>query len=189
MAQDGPRGETKDKQYFFPDESPNDNLVFTKFARPAKPAASWAYLAGTCHNVFRDIFSPSAAPERKETFRLFSAMMIYRHAVELLLKAIIIDVCKTTPRPVGHSLKKLFNRIRTRRDVKVTLGKDLEFVQTAIAELHSADDSSEGFRYATDHKGKPYFPDMPKTVDGKRLFENCEKLWDALWRVHGPVGS
>ncbi len=169
------------KKYFFPPESPDDNLVFTKFH------PSLGFLAGTYHNVFCDIFKPSAKPELRDTFRLFPAMRLYQHATELLLKAIIQDVCGETPPNNTHNLKCLFKRICKTQCVCDALGADFEFVKLAIGELHKADAGGTGFRYAVDKKGNPCFPNMPETVDAKKLFEVCEKLWKALWRVHGPV--
>lgn len=168
------------KKYFFPEDSSNDNLVFTRFP------VTWAYLAATYHNVFCDIFRPTGAPQQKETFRLFPAMMVFRHAIELLLKAILNDVCKTAPPTNTHCVKKLFRMMRTRRGVRDALGEEGQFVEDALAELQDVD-SGHAFRYGTDQHGKPCFPKMPKTVDGVRLFEICERLWGALWRVHGPV--
>ena len=165
------------KKYFFPPVSPDDNLVFTKFD------PTLAFLAGTYHNVFCDIFKPLAKPESKETFRLFPAMTLYRHAVELLLKAILQDVCGETP-PNKHNLKCLFDKICKTQCVRDALGADFEFVEVAIGELHDADRTSTGFRYAVDMNGNNCFPNMPKTVDGKKLFKQCEKLWVALWQVH-----
>ncbi len=166
------------KKYFFPPESPDDNLVFTKFD------PSLAFLAGTYHNVFCDIFKPSAKPESKETFRLFPAMRLYQHATELLLKAIIQDVCGKTPPTNKHDLKYLFELICESQCVRDALGADFEFVKLALDELHEADTRATGFRYAVDKQGNPCFPNMPKTVDGKKLFDVCEKLWVALWQVH-----
>lgn len=178
MTLNGCRDEAA-KKYFFPPESSDDNLVFTKFS------VSLAYLAGTFHNVFCDIFEPNARPDQKETFRLFPAMVLYRHAVELLLKAILNDVCETPP-PTTHNVMELFNLICTRQCMCDALGVDVKFVQDALAELQDVD-NGQAFRYGTNKQGLPCFPNMPRTVDGKRLFEICERLWRALWQVHGPV--
>ncbi len=169
------------KKYFFPPESPDDNLVFTKFD------PSLAFLAGTYHNVFVDIFKPLAAPESKETFRLFPAIRLYQHATELLLKAILQDVCGKIPPNNTHHLMDLFGLICESQCVCDALGADFKFVKVALGELHDADTTATGFRYGIDKKGNPCFPNMPETVDAKKLFEVCEKLWNALWRVHGPV--
>ena len=166
------------KKYFFPPESPDDNLNFTKLH------PSLAFLAATYHNVFREIFEPLAKPELKETFRLYPAMRLYQHATELLLKAIIQDVCGETPPTDKHDLKALLEQICKNQCVCDALGADLKFVKHAIGELHIADSGGTGFRYAFDKNWNPCFSNMPKTVDGKKLFDVCEKLWVALWHVH-----
>ncbi len=168
-------------QYFFPAAcaSAQRSLCLKKFP------VSWASLAATYHNVFYNLLCPSARAEYKDTFHIFPAMMIFRHAVELLLKAIIKDVCSETPPNNVHSLKKLFE-ICKNANFEDKLEKDLPFVEKAVDELQNAD-NGQAFRYPLDKEGNEFLPMYPEVIDADQLFKNCEKLWGALWNVHGPV--
>ena len=144
-----------------------------------------AYLAATCYNVFEDVFSPAAKPESTDSFRLFPAMMMFRHAVELILKAIIRDVLKAHPPTNTHKVSDIFEQ-HVRGNLQGTLGDDEQFVSDALRELQDAD-PGDAFRFGFDKNGLPYFQNMPESVDARKVFDVCERLWGALWRVHGPV--
>jgi hypothetical protein len=172
---------TSGTKYFFPPSTCKDNLVFMRF--PLR----LAYLAATCRNVFVDIFSPATKPDHRDSFRLFPAMMVFRHAIELLLKAIILDVCGKQPPTDTHNLSDLFeDHVRPNASSRAVLAADEEFVSEALMELQNAD-PGDAFRFGFDTKGKAYFPNMPESVDAPKLFGICERLWNILWRVHGPI--
>jgi hypothetical protein len=197
---------SKNKQYFFPPESSGENILFTKFP------ANWGFLAATYHNMFVRVFSPDAKPECRDSFALFPAMMLYRHSIELLLKAIYTKMHRTVPATQDshtwmsklahvlhirrkhpeqksptdtHSVLKLFKMIRTRREVRNALGVEEKFVMCALTELQQLD-KGDGFRYGADMRGNPSFPGMPEQINGPIVFRDCERLWNALQEVHGP---
>jgi len=172
------------RKYFFPPKSSGDDLVFKKFD------TTLAYLAGTNYNVFCDLFGPNAKPQHKETFRLFPVMTIYRLAVELLLKAIYWKI-RQIPLPRRrnkHDLSWLFSLICDDEGVCKSLGAELQFVEDALHELNQADPKSDAFRFGEDMEGAVFFRGMPKSVNCKKLFSVCERLWIALRKVHGPMG-
>lgn len=177
MAVNKPR--IQERMYFFPPPTQNDNLTFMRFR------LHLAYLAAACHNIFKEIFAPAAEPERKDSFRLFPAMMIFRHATELLLKAIIKDVLKNDPPTNTHKVSDIFEE-HLMGKIKWQSGTEELFVRSALRELQDVD-AGDAFRFGFDRKGQPHFQDEPLTVDARKLFDVCEKLWEALCRVHGPV--
>jgi len=168
-------------RYFFPSVSKKDDLVFARWPlRLDRLAASY-------HNAFLDVFSPSTRPQFKDGFRLFPAMMLFRHAVELLLKAIVKDVCNEQPPTNTHDLVRIFEiHVRPILPDRAILPQDEEFVRQALAELQDKD-SGDAFRYGLDNKMREYFDNSPETVDHRKLYGVCERLWGILWRVHGPV--
>ena len=112
-------------------------------------------------------------------------MWLYRHAVELLLKAIIRDICGEQFSHI-HDLTGLLEQAKSSPLVMQRLGKDEQFVTQAIAELEALG-SGDGFRYGENKKGELHFRGLPPEVSSKAVHDNCEQLWNAIWRVHGPV--
>ncbi|MDP7288886.1 MAG: hypothetical protein QGH94_12930 [Phycisphaerae bacterium] len=175
--------EHANRKYFFPSESSNADLVFKKFD------TTLAYLAGTNYNVFCDLFGPDAKPQHKETFRLFPVMTIYRLAIELLLKAIYWKVhqCQLPRERNMHDLFWLFGLICNDENVCRLLGDEKKFVKDALHELNEADPGSYAFRFGEEINGTVCFDGMPMSVNCAELFDTCDRLWIALWKVHGPV--
>lgn len=169
------------RSYFFPDADESEDIVFTRFDR------SWGALAVTYFNAFRDLFSPRACPQKKDSLRLFPAMMVYRHAIELLLKAIIVNAsgayCGRE-----HSLKALYETVESTVDPRQHLApQDATFVGEALEELEEIDADGQSFRYPANRNGKPFFADMPEGVNAEHTFRTCQRLWASLWRMHGPI--
>ena len=164
---------------FFPPESSTDNMVFTKLD------IGWFSIAVTYHNAFRDIFAPESHPESHGgTFRLFPAMLLFRHTMELLLKAILNDSCHARPPTSEHNLDKL--DVQVMQCLPNPWGDDMVFVREALSELQAVDPGT-GFRYGTNKQNELHFKGQPKTVDATRLFGVCKKLWEVLMNAHGPV--
>ena len=169
------------KKHFFPPAIGDADVVFTRFAR------SWGALAASYFNAFRDLFSPRACPQKKDSFRLFPAMMVYRHAIELLLKAIIVN---TSGAYCGkqHSVKKLYETVKSAAEPHQHLApKHATFVDEALEELEEIDAKGQSFRYPANRNGEPHFPGMPEGVNAAKTWKTCLQLWSRLWELHGPV--
>jgi hypothetical protein len=169
-------------KYFFPEAALGcGNMILARFGPEARTYASFAC---SFHNVFEGLMSHPQLRGR-DSFHLFPVMAIYRHALELLLKAIVQDTCEQEV-PNTHNLCGLLDRCLETRAVSSALGNERDFVEEAICELQNLD-PGDAFRYAKDTKGSDYFSSQPDTVDVEEAKRTCERLWTALWRVHGPV--
>jgi len=90
---------------------------------------------------------------------IYAALFCYRQAIELSLKRLIDEFGKGkvySPKNT-HDLGQLWERfigIVNERGRGDTVG--LSTVQTLVAEMHDADQKSDGFRFPTDTAGAPF---------------------------------
>jgi hypothetical protein len=131
-----------------------------------------------------------------EDFRAYPVVFLYRHALELYMKAVILVgapmlAVKEMTEIDRHRLLKTHNLELLREDLEQVfeafewdwnLGtshfKSLDDFRKIIAELHAVDAGSYAFRYPLDTKGKASLP----TRFSFDLFEFCEVL-DSLFPV------
>lgn len=129
---------------------------------------------------------------------VFPVLYLYRHGIELNLKAIIkvgvgLEFFKKEDVDedlAWHNLAKLWNHAK-----KLLLHRwstadpaPLNATEAVINELHQSDPNGQVFRYATDKNGKPHryekLPDhisvvrLKKTMDG--VFNFLEATWSGL---------
>ncbi|MFC4598063.1 hypothetical protein [Cohnella hongkongensis] len=107
------------------------------------------------------------------------ALFLYRHSVELSLKAILhriyiasgLDENRIKEKLEGHSLESLWTRVNNEIRSKYNFGSnqseknELKTVGVLIIELHKTDDSSMTFRYPFDKQLEEF-----KYGDGKESF-------------------
>ena len=109
---------------------------------------------------------------------VFPALFLFRHAVELFLKAIILysrrikEFDDPWPKELlaKHSLKELYQiALKSWPDSRPIISKESE---TALMQLHEADENSVSFRYPFDKDYKPFWD---HTLEG-----NSADLWNKL---------
>jgi hypothetical protein len=89
---------------------------------------------------------------------IYGALFCYRQSIELFLKRLIDEFgTQTSPPKQTHDLSVLWDRFM---DVVKARGREdtggLDAAQALVAEMHNADDRSDGFRYPVDAKGRPF---------------------------------
>lgn len=72
---------------------------------------------------------------------VYPALFLYRHAVEVTLKALFPDA------PFNHGLKRLIERVGTLLDANMN-AKDAEWVKARLQEFEVMDPASTAFRFA-----------------------------------------
>jgi len=115
-------------------------------------------------------------------------MALFCHAIELMLKSILLDRAHMEFRNVkcmGHQLSRLWREVLGHQDVLKEQIEDEEFYDIAIEELDVANQGGAAFRYARDKNGNAYYEDWPRTVNRERLLEVCQKLFHGLQDLHG----
>lgn len=103
-------------------------------------------------------------------------LFLYRHAVELYLKALL-------PKPaLTHDLITLLHEASNQ--LKRDYGQSIEgtWIGDSILELSKYDFRSMGFRYLRDKSGSLFFSDEVE-VDFVKLRDQMGKLCTALWRI------
>jgi hypothetical protein len=109
-----------------------------------------------------DLLIEQAARDRVDRSNvIYPALFCYRQAVELFLKKLLTDfapeLLSDRARPLGHDLSKLWAAVmKLMRDRGHEDDNGLQAVAAIIAELHEADEGSDGFRYPTNTKNLPF---------------------------------
>lgn len=100
-------------------------------------------------------------------------LFLYRHAVELYLKALLPQP------PLTHDLRELLSRASEKTKEKYGQPLDGTWIGNAILELSKYDFQSMGFRYLRDRRGSVFFKDEVE-VDFVKLRDRMGKLCNAL---------
>lgn len=109
---------------------------------------------------------------------IYAALFCYRQSIELFLKSLIdaFGNGKVYSPKITHKLSLLWERficIVNERASGELIG--LSAVQRLVAEMHEADQKSDGFRFPTDRNGAPFvFSD--RGIDLKNLREVMQGL-------------
>lgn len=90
---------------------------------------------------------------------IYAALFCYRQSIELFLKRLIEEfgAGKVYKPKLTHELNVLWERfmcIANERNSGETVG--LDAVHKLVAEMHNADQKSDGFRFAADQGGAPF---------------------------------
>jgi hypothetical protein len=110
-----------------------------------------------------EILAAEVAKDRREIDGLiFPFLNDWRHHLELLVKAVIIDACRLLDEPQPKSLFGTHRLETLWRDCRPLLERiepkaraDLDNVARVITELHGLDPGGDAFRYPVTTKGDP----------------------------------
>lgn len=164
------------------------------------PQEEFTYFAEAFHDVARSTAEELSKNPRfglhgipMEDFKAYPVVYMYRHALELHMKAVILAGSMMLSSPKvdrdtllkTHSLdllrldvERVFEAYNWDWDLSVPHFENLDDFRQAIAELVSVDAGSYAFRYPVDTKGKASLASHFRF----NLFEFCETL-DGLLRV------
>jgi len=150
----------------------------------------WAIAEGSKKAADRVVDSLAATKERVDVF-FFPVVYLYRHAIELSLKGLVIDGVSLRILENGkelqdilasHNLHKLWGKVRL---VLKTVwpdadDADLDAVEKIILEFHQADRTGQRLRYSKDKHGKSHVDTLPDRVDLVELRRVMEGLFNFL---------
>lgn len=112
----------------------------------------------------------------------YPIVSLYRHHVELSLKALWLDLARyhgedANPAEPRHSLIALWRECRRLHElVWPEDASDLDAVEGMIAELARVDPSSQMFRFPVDFQGRPHLPPEAETFDLLHFADEMTKL-------------
>jgi len=190
----------KKKRLFVDKGKPHGTVVLNWHGTPER---EFTFFAEAFHLVAQD----AVAALRKnphfglygspvEDFRAYPVVFLYRHALELYMKAVVlVGAPMLTIKGMGeinretllknHSLdslrqdlEKVFEAYEWEWDLGTPHFRSLDDFRKTIAELHSVDARSDAFRYPLDTKGQPSLESHFRFD----LFEFCAVL-DSLFPV------
>ena len=163
------------------------------------PEREFTYFAEAFHSVAQEALmvlrqNPHFGPI--EDFRAYPVVFLYRHALELYMKAVIFigspmlalkgmtgvkrqTLLKTHDLDrLRQDLERVFEAYEWEWDLGIPHFQSLEDFRNTIAELHEVDARSDAFRYPLDTKGGPLLPSHFRFD----VFGFCEVL-DSLFLV------
>jgi hypothetical protein len=184
------------KRLFVDNGHPHGTVVLNWHGTPER---EFSYFAEAFHLVAQEAVaalrqSPYFGPI--EDFRAYPIVFLYRHALELHMKAVILvgspmlrvkgmtevdrqDLLKTHSLDMlRQELERVFEAYEWEWDLGIPHFQTLEDFRKTIAELHQVDAGSYAFRYPLDTKGRPSLASHFRFD----LFEFCEIL-DSLFSV------
>jgi hypothetical protein len=136
-----------------------------------------------------------------EDFRAYPVVYLYRHALELYMKAVILDgspmlvmkgvngidrqkiLSTHSLDGLRQHLERVFQAYEWEWDLGVPHFKSLEDFRKTIAEIHAVDARSDAFRYPLDTKGGPSLASHFRFD----LFEFCEILDGLFLALEGAA--
>lgn len=123
---------------------------------------------------------------------------VYRNAIELGLKRILIEECHLNIDKInkimkkkGHSISGIWNSIKSEIKGAATLSTEYEMLENAqryIEAFHDFDSTSNKFRYPFDKKMEPYFPTSTK-FDSINIASCFEELCNFLEGVDAMMNE
>lgn len=131
-------------------------------------------------------------------FYVVPVAFLYRHSLELMLKAIIrvgvrldflADDEKLTELLCGHSLHKLWSKAKVaiHRRWPDQPGDELMATERIFQEFHGIDRSSQTFRYSTDKDGNDNLDKLPGVIDMRELKETAGAVFSFLSACEGSL--
>ncbi len=195
----------KKKRLFVDRSRPHGTVVLNWHGAPER---EFTFFAEAFHLVAQDAvaalkknphFNLYGSPV--EDFRAYPVVFLYRHALELYMKAVIlVGTPMLTIKGIGeinreellknHSLdslrqnlEKVFDAYEWEWDLGIPRFRSLDDFRKTIAELHSVDARSDAFRYPLNTKGQPSL----KSHFRFDLFEFCEVLDNLLPALEGAA--
>lgn len=119
------------------------------------------YFALQYHHVAREVVRDWLQGHDNPETRIYAIAFLYRHAIELKLKALIASdpafrkrSAKSQAKALtGHNLKKLWSRLSNHLRKYEFEAAEMKLVGRIILELAVLDDSSDGFRYPFRYEG------------------------------------
>jgi hypothetical protein len=162
--------------------------------------SAWAYDAPVVHDpgerFYRmpmgykragDILIDQAAADVVDRRNIiYAALFCYRQSIEIFLKRLIEEFGNgRVYSPMNtHELSRLWERfmcIVNERAMSESLG--LSAVQKLVAEMHEADQKSDGFRFPTGRDGSPFvFGDRGIDLDNVReVMQGLENFFDCVY--------
>jgi hypothetical protein len=194
------------KKRVFADRSrPHGTVVLNWHGTPER---EFIFFAEAFHLVAQDAvaalrknphFSLYGSPV--EDFRAYPVAFLYRHALELYMKAVIlVGAPMLTIKGIGQinqkellknhkldsirqDLEKVFDAYEWEWDLGNPRFRSLDDFRKTIAELHSVDARSDAFRYPLNTKGDPSL----KSCLRFDLFEFCDVLDSLLAGLQGAA--
>ena len=125
---------------------------------------------------------------------IYAALFCYRQSIELFLKRLIEDFGngKVYSPKNTHELSCLWERfvcIFSERASSESLG--LSAVQKLVAEMHEADQNSDGFRFPTGRDGSPFvFGDRAIDLDNVReVMQGLENFFECIYLAFSHQGD
>jgi hypothetical protein len=122
------------------------------------------YFALQYHHVAREVVRDWLRGHDNPETRIFAIAFLYRHAIELKLKALIASdpafrkrSAKSQAKALtGHNLEKLWNRLTNYLQEYEFDTAEMKHVRRIILELTALDKSSDGFRYPFRYEGNAH---------------------------------
>lgn len=136
--------------------------------------------------------------EQKKSELFIPMCYVYRNAIELGLKRILIEECHLNIDKInkimkkkGHSISGIWNSIKSEIKGAATLSTEYEMLENAqryIEAFHDFDSTSNKFRYPFDKKMEPYFPTSTK-FDSINIASCFEELCNFLEGVDAMMNE
>ncbi|MNU29714.1 hypothetical protein D3C71_181910 [compost metagenome] len=136
-------------------------------------AGSWDMLSYSFQCGFEGLWDIARAGRSGPLLR--PLLVLWRHSVELSLKAALVEVSGELPRGLGHDLSKLFSQLLAVRAKRGCVDDDdyTRGVLGMISLVQSLDPFSDRFRYPAGRKGEPY----------GGISVDLDKLFQAHWSI------
>ncbi len=190
----------KKKRIFVDRGSPHGTVVLNWHGTPER---EFTFIAEAFHKVAQEavaalrqnhLFGLNGSPI--EDFRAYPVVFLYRHALELYMKAVILIgspmlAIKEMPEvdrqrllkthsldSLREELERMFEAYEWEWDLGIPQHQSLDDFRKTIAEIQAVDARSYAFRYPIDTKGSASLPSHFRF----NLFEFCEVL-DGLFPV------
>jgi len=153
------------------------------------PNCDWAIATGFKEAADRVVDSLAQNDTRKRVdIFFFPVVYLYRHAIELCLKRLVVDGVELGLLGEDdalknilseHNLHKLWNKVRFVLKSVWPNGDDtdLKAAERMIIEFHQADESGQRLRYSQDKDGKSHADTLPSPIDLARLRESMRGLF------------
>lgn len=140
--------------------------------------------AAAYRSAAEQLFDGYVARGVTDNFMVFPLAFLWRHYLELTLKA-LWEVMPSAPDfPNEHSLLKLWEPIEKYVVARWPASGENGFVASAIKKVHEVDPDGDGFRYPMRRNRSPNLTKLPQAVNVEefdRSMRRVANLLDATW--------
>ena len=187
----------RSKKRLFIDRARGRGTVVLQSSRSGDQAEEFIYFARAFAQCAREA---AKSLRRRKTFGLhgipmddflvYPVVFLYRHALELHIKAILLAAGLENEKLQGHSLQVLgtkleqvFSDYGLTWNFRIPRFRSLKDFRDFTKELQNVDEKSSAFRYPIDTKGRPSLEASFRF----NLFEFCEPLDALLPKLDGSL--